>query len=251
MRRLFLFASIVVFGGMPHAQADEPGRCCKHHCMIPPPPPCPTCTNPCDHRLTLCVFSPSHSLRIIEELNCEDSCRRIASIKKLGCRLHADFCQEPAVLDALLRALLCDPCWGVRRSAAWSMLGQNARTPPSLLALYISARLDPHYMVRIRAAEALDILTVGKQECYKDLYKSADQLIIKLRTKKYQPGRDCFLLTSSMACGPLDLSKLTPPASAPEKGDTPPRQSEKIPVEKIPLPSKNQYLLSPATAMSL
>jgi len=189
--------------------------------------------------LILCSwFPPEHARNLINELDGKDSCKRVAAVKKLGCRLHADYCLDPAVLDALLHALQCDPCWEVRRAAAWSLFQQDARTEPSVLALYISSRLDPHYMVRIRAAEALDLLTLGKDECYRELYKAADQLIRVLRAKGYRPGRDCCLITSATACAPgggLSISTTLP--ETPGEGETPSAEPEKVPVEKLP-PSK-------------
>ena len=162
---------------------------------------------------------------LINELDCKDSCRHIAVVKKLGCRLHVDYCLEPAMLDALLHALQCDPCWEVRRAAAWSLFQQNARTEPSVLALYISSRLDPHYQVRVRAAEALDLLTLGKVECYTELYKAADQLMRVLQAKGYRAGRDCCLITSATACAPgggLSISTTlpkTPDKATPRHGE--------------------------------
>src|SRR5437588_400219 len=84
-------------------------------------------------------------------------CERIKAVKKLGHRLHADFCCDPAVLETLIAALQCDKCWEVRRAAAWAIQSQNARTEEGVLALYIASKLDPHYLVRVAAAEALDI----------------------------------------------------------------------------------------------
>ncbi len=235
MRRHFLLVPIVLLGALPCGRADESSICCKKRCLVPPPPPCPRCTCSCDHRLILCsLFPPSHARQLIKELDCADSCKRIAAVEKLGCRLHADYCLDPAVLDALLHALQCDPCWGVRRHAAWSLMRQNARTDSSVLALYISARLDPHYMVRVRAAEALDILTLGKEACYTELYKAADQLMRVLQAKGYQPGRDCCLITSATACAPGGgLSIATTLPSTPDKAAAPSAE-ENVPVEKLP-----------------
>ncbi len=153
------------------------------------------------------------------------------------------------VLDALLRALQCDPCWEVRRQAAWSLMLQNARTEPTVLALYLSARIDPHYMVRIRAAEALDILTLGKEECYKELYKAADPLLVVLRSKGYQPGRDCCLITAATSCSPgggLSVSTTLPETPEEKRGEEEtPSEPEKVPIEKLPLPKKPEKLPKP------
>jgi hypothetical protein len=83
---------------------------CQTHCTEPPCD-CPDCTScPCDHRHCLTLFGEAHAFRYLEGLCAEDCCTRIKAVSKLGCRLHADFCTNPAVLDALVGALLCDPC---------------------------------------------------------------------------------------------------------------------------------------------
>jgi hypothetical protein len=187
----------------------------------------------------LCALFPeSHARQLIEESVSDDFRKRIAAVKKLGCRWHADYCRDSAVLDALLHALQCDSCWEVRRHAAWSLLGQNARTEAAVLALYIAGRLDPHYMVRIRAAEALDILTIGNRECYEELFKAADPLIRVLRAKGYQPGRDCCAITSATALSPNGgLAIATTLPATPSESERPSGQTEKVPVEKLPLPT--------------
>ncbi len=224
-------------------RADGPNGCCKPHCTVPPPPRCPNCcAGPCEHRLVLCAFcAEDHVPKLLDELHAKDYCKRRNAVEKLGNRLHADICRQPPVLDALLRALQCDSCWEVRRAAAWALFRQRARTEPVVLALYISSRLDPHYMVRIRAAEALDLLTLGRVECYQEMYKAADQLLRVLRGKGYQPGRDCCLITAATVCGrdgKLAISTTLP--ETPEKTETPEelgpptREPEKVPIEKVP-----------------
>jgi hypothetical protein len=239
-------AGIVVFIGMAAAsasRADQPRWCCKLRCTVPPPPRCPNCrVGPCDHRLILCgLCSPDHAPELVDALGSDDYCKRLDAIEKLGSRLHADICLQPPILDALLHALQCDKCWEVRRAAAWALFRQRAHTEPVVLALYISSRLDPHYMVRIRAAEALDLLTLGRRACYDELYKAADQLMRVLRSKGYQPGRDCCLIRSTTACGPdggLAISTTLPQEpkteEQPEQLGPPTPETEKVPVEKIP-----------------
>jgi hypothetical protein len=174
------------------------------------------------------MFPPDHAQKLIDELACDDGCKRISAVKKLGSRLHADFCQEPAVLEALLRALQCDPCWGVRRQAAWSLMHQKARTEPAVLALYVSSQVDPHYMVRTRAAEALRILTRGQEQCYAELYKVADALVKVLQAKGYQAGTACARITCNPVCVTggviLNPSVPTTPESLPS-----PKGPEKLP----------------------
>src|SRR5262249_41663304 len=73
--------------------------------------------------------------------------------------------------------------------AAWSIYGQRAYTDEALLALYISSKLDPHNLVRARAAEAIDLLTLCRRKCYKDLYAFGDKVIVELRKVKFTPGK--------------------------------------------------------------
>jgi hypothetical protein len=147
---------------------------------------------------------------LIEHLANGDCCERIAAARKLGSRLHADFCEDPGVLGALIAALHCDPCWEVRRAAAWAIAMQGARTHDGVLALYVQAKIDPHYMVRKRAAEALDILTVCRAECFNDVYTEGDTLIKALKAAKYAPGPDCPALFGGCAA-PVPVAPLPPP----------------------------------------
>jgi hypothetical protein len=126
----------------------------------------------------------------MDELNSCDCCERIRTVKKLGHRLHADFCCDPSVLETLIATLQCDKCWEVRREAAWAIQHQNARTDQGVLALYIASKLDPHYLVRVAASEALDILTIGRRECFTETLKSGDELIKQLKKQGYKPGSD-------------------------------------------------------------
>jgi hypothetical protein len=192
MRRKLSIALLALVGlAAPTWAAGLRSGCCPD-CTPIPPPDCPDCSCPCEHRLHLTLFGSEHAQQFIATLNdCGgDCCERIKAAKKLGSRLHADFCCDPCVLDALIAALLTDPCWEVRRAAAWAFVGQDARTEPGVLALYISSKMDPHYMVRSRAAEALDIITLCRTNCYKDLYATADRLIVELKAKKFKPGAE-------------------------------------------------------------
>jgi hypothetical protein len=138
---------------------------------------------------------------LIEELHGDTCCDRISAARKLGHRLHADFCANPEVLSALINALQCDPCFEVREAAAWSIMKQNARTEQGVLALYISSKLDPHNLVRARAAEALDILLVGgKKACFKGVFESGDELIKSLKKSGYKPGTEnCQIIFAAQA----------------------------------------------------
>jgi hypothetical protein len=153
-----------------------------------PAPECPDCSPPCQGHHHCSAWKSEHAHKLLEGLCAEDCCTRIKAAKKLGCRLHADFCSDCEILPALVRALLGDPCWEVRRAAAWSIAMQGARTDLGVTALYISSKLDRHYMVRDKAAEALDLLTLCRKPCFKELYKAADALIAQLQRDKVRPG---------------------------------------------------------------
>jgi hypothetical protein len=216
MRRAIAVAFVALCAAAGPGRAGTDAPCCNGKYVTPPPPPCLDCSCPCDkHRLAVfTLFCPEHVVALLDELRCDNPRQRLKVVKKLGCRLHADFCAEPEVLDALVGALLCDGCWEVRRAAAWSILGQKARTETGVLALYLSSKIDPHYQVRARAAEALDILTVCRKPCFKGLYESADVLVGQLRTLGYQPGaagcRD-QLVSACSGCGITPVISPPPP----------------------------------------
>ena len=132
-------------------------------------------------------------------------CDRIKAAEELGSRFKADFCCNPNVLTALSAPLQCDKCWEVRKAAAWSIMLQGARTEEGVLALYISSKTDPHYMVRAEAAEALDILTVCRRACFTELYKRADALIKQLKATGYKPGSDNCRVVFGEACASCGL----------------------------------------------
>ena len=188
VRRLFFLALPALLGLAASAQAGLPGGC-KTRC-IEPPEDNPNCKCPCEKRLNLCLFGKDHAHKYFDRLNCDETCCvRVKAVRKLGSRLCADFCNDPEVLEALISALFYDPCWLVRKEAAWSIHGQRAYTDEALLALYISSKIDPHVMVRARAAEALDLLTLCRRKCYKDLYAFGDNAIKELKAVKFIPGR--------------------------------------------------------------
>lgn len=207
-------------GASDHDQCNAPP--CGH-CIVPPPPLCPKCTNPCvEHRLCLCPpWKAEEAYVWIDRLlRCKNFWTRKRAAEKLGCRWNADFCQTPEVLTTLIAALHCDPCWEVRRAAATAIRQQNARTPQAILSLYIASRLDPHYLVRERASESIAILLVLQRPCYKQLFKDADKLIEKVGDK-YKPGaHDCQAFYT--LCGQLLNGKESSSAG----GSTPPRTGE-------------------------
>jgi hypothetical protein len=203
MKRIFGLSLIALFAMA--ASAWSAGFLCLHcgvHCMVPPPPCCLDCSCPCDHRINLFPeWKSAHAQMLIDQLHDCDCCDRIKAVRKLGHRMHADFCNDPCVLEVLIATLQCDKCWEVRREAAWAIQRQNARTEQGVLALYIASKLDPHYLVRVAAAEALDILTIGRKECFTETLKSGDELIKQLKAQGYKPGSDNCRVVLGGGCG--------------------------------------------------
>jgi len=243
---------------------DCKGPGCGPQCKEIPPPDCPDCGScPCDKRLFhhCSAWKTEHAHKLIEQLHCDDSCERIKAASKLGSCLHADFCCDPEVLDALADALLGDPCWEVRRAAAWSITRQHARVDQGVMALYISSRMDPHYMVRDKAAESLDILLLCRRECYKELFKSAEVLIVELRKNNFRPGHEnsrlvlanCYTgagMAGAVGATPpetvpgRDTETLPPPGTKPEPLP-PPKESPPAPREKLPAPKEAKPMPKP------
>ena len=203
--------------------------CCPPCTPIPCQEPC-NCPCPCENRMHLNVFDHSEEyIATLQSVGCtgtsgcascgscgecgSNCCERIKAAEKLGSRLHADFCCNPCVLEALIGAMQCDPCWEVRKAASWSIILQGARTEQGVLALYISSKTDPHYMVRMTAASALDILTVCCGPCYVELFKHADDLIKELKKKGYKPGSDNCRVIFGEACASCGMAIGQPVAS--------------------------------------
>jgi hypothetical protein len=201
MKRLICLSVLALLG------LSVPGwagwfECCNHgiHCIVPPCPDCPDCSDPCCHRHGLTLGGQEHCCKLIEELHACCCCDRVKAAHKLGCRLHADFCACPELLPALVHALQCDTCWEVRREAAWAIAYQGARTRLGVLALYLASKLDPHYMVRDAATDALDVLLVCRRDCFKDLFAEADELAKQLKPN-YQPTKGQCVNIFDACCG--------------------------------------------------
>src|SRR5437763_1717307 len=209
MKRAFLLSAVALLGLTMSAWAGGLLCHCCATCKEIPPPDCPNCGCACDHGLHMCcAFRTRHAEKLIEKLCSDCCCDRIKAAEKLGNRLHADYCCDPEVLSALIRALQNDSCWEVRRAAAWSILSQQARTEDAVLALYLASRLDRHYLVRDRAAEALDILLVCRRDCFKDLFARADVLVVELRKAgAYRPGTHDFTVALQSACGGVVMTE--------------------------------------------
>lgn len=188
MRRLLTLALLALLGLAVTARA---GEClgCKTRCTEAPASDCRERGCPCDKRINLAIFDKADKyIKVLADCDAA-CCARIKAAKSLGNRLKADVCADKGVLDALLNALFYDSCWKVRRAAAWSLFGQRAYQDDVILALYISAAVDPHVLVRSRSAEALDLLTLCHKCCYKELYAQADLIIKDMRTQGFVPGR--------------------------------------------------------------
>jgi hypothetical protein len=249
MRRLFVLALPALVGLAAAARAGDGDGKCKTRYLVPPPADNPSCPCPCDKRMSLCVMGRDHAHKYVDKLSCDQPCcARIKAVKKLGNRLCADFCKDPDVLNALLDALYFDSCWKVRRAAAWSIFGQRAFSDEALLALYISSKLDPHYLVRVRAAEALDLLTLCRKCCYKGIYEYGDEFIKELRKAKFVPGskdaRDAYALGAVGPAAPGTVIEVVP--SPEEKKPLPPGPKKEGTPKAVVAP---EPIAQPALAM--
>jgi hypothetical protein len=189
MKRLMVFSLVALVGTFASARAGSPclGCGCGHdRCKPYPEQECPDCSGPCcGPRLRL--FHLHNSCQAIADL-CSCECgERIHAARKLG---HGDFCSDCEILPALVKALLSDPCWKVRQAAAWSIYKIGARTELALVALYVSSRLDRHYLVRDKAKDAIDILILCRTACYTELFKASDALVKQLSAEGIRAGSD-------------------------------------------------------------
>jgi hypothetical protein len=125
-------------------------------------------------------------------------CDRIKAVEKLG--LVGDYRCDPEVLAALVKALECDTCWEVRRAAAGAIRHQHARTRYGVLALYLASKFDPHYLVRERAAESLDILLVCRRECFKCMFDTVDRMAKDIKPYYKPTAGQCVTLVEE-GCG--------------------------------------------------
>jgi hypothetical protein len=179
-RTLYLIASALIGLLAANVRAAE----------LDPTPGCDgwSCGDPCGKLRLGPVFGPEHTQRLIDQANSKSEKARITAVRKLGCQLHADFCKNPEVLNALTHALSCDPRWEVRWEAVWSIAGQGACVPEAVFALYLASRLEKHYMVRADAERALQTLTAHCKSGCQDLYHAADALLPHLGCD-YDPAK--------------------------------------------------------------
>lgn len=194
MKRMCLIAAVATLA-LSAAAAWAGGCGCsgKCHCIQPP------CQNEdccdCKHHRMPCLCSECKVQHLIETLcsSCE-CCERIKAAKKLGSQCNADACACPDVLNALVKALMCDSCWEVRRAAAWSLAMQDERAPNVVAALYIASKVDRHFLVRDRATDGLSILIRCRSTCYKDMFKAADVVIGRIRANYDPTNGNCISL---------------------------------------------------------
>jgi hypothetical protein len=217
MKRLMGISFVTLVGLAAPAWAGF-GACLLNHgiyCICPPPPDCPDCCPPCESRLFhFCSCRKAeHAQELISELSSCECCERIRAAKKLGSRLHADFCCNPEVLSALAHALACDPCWEVRSAAAWGIAYQGARVDEGVLGLYLASKLDPHYMVRDAATDALGVLLVCRRDCFTDLFARADAWAAKNKGR-YKPGTPGCVTAAVEILGGTIVPATPPPPPA-------------------------------------
>jgi hypothetical protein len=228
MKRFLMLAAVSLLGLQGLAWAADP--CLNHgiHCICPPHT-CPDCSGPCEHRLHLAMGNPE---KLIEQLSGACICDRLHAAEKLSCRLHADFCCNPEILSALIRALQCDPCWEVRKAAAWSIAYQRARVEAGVLALYLASKLDPHFLVRDAANDALGVVLVGRGECFRDTYARADALIKMFPSGRYKPGTPECLQLAEGCCGVV--AQTAPPQLPPTAFSQTPARGGVVPAPFTP-----------------
>jgi hypothetical protein len=120
---------------------------------------------------------------------------------------------------------------------------QGDRNPPVVTALYVSSKMDHHYLVRDRSAQALDIVLVCRRACFKDLFGPVgDELLKALKKGGFLPGTEnCIFVLEQCAtqCGiavePAPAAKATAPLPAEVLPATTPLPGEAAPA-KPPLP---------------
>jgi hypothetical protein len=201
MKRTLTLAIASLLAMTPAVGAWQLFACCNRgiHCMEPVTY-CPDCSEPEGHHHCWAWRSEQAQKLICEVHQASCCCDRIKAVEKLGSCLHADYHCDPEVLPTLVEALQCDTCWEVRKAAAWSITCQNARTKYAVMALYLAGKLDPHYMVRDAARDALDVLIVCHRECYKDLFESVDKEAAKIKPYYKPTSGQCVHIVES-GCG--------------------------------------------------
>ncbi len=235
-RHAFAAATILVFLGLigPSIGADPDGPSGgvlqKLHngylgvrCYHPPcPEPCESCGDVGRH---LCL--PWYD-RATESLLCDlQDCHshvRAKAAEKLGFWLRTDAGTCPEVVCSLIYVLQCDSCWDVRKEAAWSIARQKVDDPTGYTVLYLAMKLDPHWMVRDAATDALKLMeTQLSPGCIREWKANAAAIEPKCKPY-YKPGKDeslsvfaSFYTITTPQQGPAAIE---PPVGAPADTDT-------------------------------
>jgi hypothetical protein len=214
--------------------------CCNKgiHCICPPPECCPDCT-PCEGHHHQWPGQCERANEYIEQLQANCCCDRIKAARKFWHRWNGDVCCDPAVEPALLHALLCDPCWEVREAAASALLFQHDNQPSAVVALFVSSKMDHHYLVRSKSGEALDIVLLCRRPCFKDLFGDVGkQLLAALAKAGFRPGTaNCIFIMDqcAAACGIASEPVIAPPTGTPALAPGLPIP-EALP--RVPMPQK-------------
>lgn len=159
------------------------------------------CEDACSKGCHLCLpWYESHTAKLLEELDdCHYRCRADAA-HKLGSKLHTDFCCQPKIVGALVHTLQCDPCYVVRKKAAYAIAYQGIHDRCGWSALYLASRLDPHYLVRDGAADALKVLeTHVSLDCIREWKQDAERFEKELK-KVYKPGNQEWAGAFNLIC---------------------------------------------------
>jgi hypothetical protein len=200
---LLALVQVIVAGGPSVSGAAEASSP-----VYPQPMAC--CGEDIGHHLNL----PWHERRtdaLIDKLG--DCCpydRREAA-RQLGCCINTNACRHPEIVPNLVHALVCDSAWQVRKKAAWSLAYQRAANQCGWTALYLASRLDPHYMVRDCAANALKVIeTQVGLNCIRTWKVRGDALAKEMKPK-YKPGTASCCEVFSACCGACSNTAANPP----------------------------------------
>jgi len=120
--------------------------------------------------------------------SCSTRDRQVAA-RKLGNAWNVNIQSHPEVVVALITALQCDSAWEVRNNAAWAIAFQNVANQSGWTCLYVASKLDPHWMVRDTAANAMKVIEARVcLDCIKSWKTRADSLV-KQWKGRYNPGK--------------------------------------------------------------
>jgi hypothetical protein len=140
-------------------------------------------------------FSAAHTAKAVEQLqDCRPHDRSMA-VCKLGCCLYTNPACHPEVVPALITSLQCDGAYQVRVKAAWAIAFQNIANQCGWTALYVSSQLDPHWLVRDTASNALKVIETQLDPSIIAAWKTRGNALAKQWKGKYKPGKpDCMLI---------------------------------------------------------